>query len=85
MALLEGIIILILAVIVAVVLYWFLRSAVSLVINAIVGVILLFVANLFLQPDIPINIVTVLISAIGGIVGVALILLLYFVGISLEI
>ncbi|MDI6720125.1 MAG: pro-sigmaK processing inhibitor BofA family protein [Methanomicrobiales archaeon] len=85
MALLEGIVILILAVIVAVVLYWFLRNAISLVVNAIVGVLLLFIANIFLQPDIPINIITVLISAIGGIVGVALILLLYFAGISLEI
>ena len=36
----------------------------GLAINAVVGVLLLFLTNLFLSPPIPINIITVLICAI---------------------
>ena len=37
---------------------------VGLAINAVIGVLLLFLTNLFLSPPIPINIITVLICAI---------------------
>ena len=37
-----------------------------LIINAILGVILLFLTNLVLAEDIPINLLTVIICAIGG-------------------
>ena len=41
----------------------------ALIINAILGLILLFLTNLIIEPNIPINIITVLIVAIFGVVG----------------
>jgi hypothetical protein len=40
-----------------------------LIINAILGVILLFLTNLVLADDIPIDLLTVIICAIGGVIG----------------
>ena len=54
----------------------------ALIINAILGVILLFLTNLIIEPNIPINIVTVLIVAIFGVVGGALLLILYLLGVA---
>ena len=53
-----------------------------LIINAILGVILLFLTNLILVDDIPINIITVLICAIGGVIGWIVILLLHLLGVA---
>ena len=50
--------------------------------NSIVGLILLFLTNLFLADDIPINILTVLICAILGVVGWVLLLILHLLGIA---
>ena len=50
---------------------------VGLAVNAIVGLILLFVTNLFVSPPIPINLLTILICAIGGVVGWLIILVLH--------
>ena len=47
---------------------------VGLIINTILGLILLFLTNLLIEPDIPINILTVLIVAIFGVLGWALLL-----------
>ena len=69
MSLLTGLLALILVVIIAVVLYKVVKSVAGLIINAVVGVILLWLINLlnlmqlFGRPDIPINIITVLICA----------------------
>lgn len=57
----------------------------GLVINGIVGVILLFVTNLFVQPPIPINLLTVLVCAIGGVVGWLIILILHLLGIAFYV
>lgn len=38
-----------------------------LVTNSIVGLVLLFLTNLFLADDIPINLLTIVICAIGGV------------------
>ncbi len=51
-----------------------------LVINAILGVILLFLTNLVLADDIPINIITVIICAILGVLGWAILLILHLLG-----
>jgi hypothetical protein len=58
---------------------------VGLAINAVVGVLLLFLTNLFLSPPIPINIITVLISAIGGVVGWMIIVVLYLLQIAFYV
>ncbi len=50
--------------------------------NAIVGLILLFLTNLFLADDMPINIITVVICAILGVVGWAIILILHLLGLA---
>ena len=53
-----------------------------LIINAILGVILLFLTNLVLADDIPINLLTVIICAIGGVVGWLVILILHLLGVA---
>jgi len=57
----------------------------GLVINGIIGVILLFLTNLVLSPPIPINLLTVLICAIGGVVGWLIILILHILGIAFYV
>ena len=54
----------------------------ALIINAILGIILLFLTNLFLADDIPINIITVVICAIFGVLGWAVILILHLLGLA---
>ena len=58
---------------------------VGLAINAVVGVLLLLLTNLFLSPPIPINIITILICAIGGVVGWLFIVVLYLLRIAFYI
>jgi len=58
---------------------------VGLAINAVVGVLLLFLTNLFLSPPIPINIITLLICAIGGVVGWVIIVVLYLAQIAFYV
>jgi pro-sigmaK processing inhibitor BofA len=53
-----------------------------LIVNAIVGLILLFVTNLFLSDDVPVNLLTVVICAIGGVVGWLLVVILHLLGIA---
>jgi hypothetical protein len=53
-----------------------------LIVNGIVGLILLFVTNLFLTEDIPIDVLTVLICAIGGFIGWLVILVLHLLGVA---
>ena len=57
-------------------------SAVGLAINAVVGVVLLILTNLVLSPPIPINLLTVLICAIGGVLGWLILLLLHVLEIA---
>jgi hypothetical protein len=57
-------------------------SLTHLAINAVVGVVLLLLTNLVLSPPIPINILTVLICAIGGVVGWFIILILHLLAIA---
>ena len=57
-------------------------SPVQLAINAVVGVVLLILTNLVLSPPIPINLLTVLICAIGGVVGWLILLLLHLLAVA---
>ena len=50
--------------------------------NAVVGLILLFLTNLFLRDDLPVNLLTVLICAIGGVAGWLVILVLHLLGVA---
>ena len=74
-----------LAVLVLMVLILMLRSEAmlpGLLVNTIVGVVLLFLTNLVLIPPIPISLFTVLICAVGGVVGWLVILVLHVLGIA---
>ena len=81
--------VIILAIAVAVALYYLLKNGIALLVNAVVGVIVLFVLNLFHvmslagASDLPIDWITVLVSAIGGLVGVIIIVVLHLAGIAL--
>jgi SigmaK-factor processing regulatory protein BofA len=55
---------------------------VGLAVNAIVGLILLFLTNLLVSPPIPINLLNILICAIGGVVGWLIILVLHLLQIA---
>jgi hypothetical protein len=83
----EAIITIVLAVAVAAAIYFLLKKAMTLVINAVVGLIMLYLLNVFQvmswfgAPDIEINLVSVLICAFGGIVGVFILVLLNLLGI----
>jgi hypothetical protein len=52
----------------------------GLVVNGIVGVVLLFLTNLFLADDLPINLLTIAMCALGGVAGWLVILVLHFLG-----
>ena len=60
-------------------------SLVGLAVNTLVGVLLLILTNLFLSPPIPINIITLLICAVGGVVGWLIILVLHILGIAFTV
>ena len=78
----ELIVLIVLLVLVALVLLERGGSLMGLVVNGIVGVILLFLTNLVLADDIPINLVTILICAVGGVVGYLIILVLHLLEIA---
>ena len=56
-----------------------------LIVNGIVGVVLLLLTNLVLADDIPINVLTVLICAIGGVLGWLIILILHLLGVAFYV
>ena len=60
-------------------------GGVGLAINAVVGVLMLFLTNLLVSPPIPITIITLLICAIGGVVGWLIILVLYLLHIAFYV
>ncbi len=72
------ILVLILAVIAAFVLYKVLKTATSLAINAVLGVLTLIVAKFLLGLEIAITWIAVLICAIGGIFGALVIIVLNY-------
>jgi len=53
-----------------------------LVANTIVGLILLFLTNLFLSDEVPLNVLTIVICAIGGVVGWLVIVVLHLLGVA---
>jgi SigmaK-factor processing regulatory protein BofA len=57
-------------------------SLTGLIVNGILGVVLIFLTNLILSPPIPINIFTVLICAIGGVLGWLILLVLHILAIA---
>jgi len=53
-----------------------------LIANTIVGLVLLFLTNLFLSDEVPLNLLTLVICAIGGVVGWLVIVVLHLLGVA---
>ncbi|WAI02255.1 pro-sigmaK processing inhibitor BofA family protein [Methanogenium organophilum] len=73
------------AIVIAVALWYFLKNVTKLIINSVVGIVLLLIFNffnIFGMGDIPISLASVLICALGGIPGFVVLLLLNVVGIT---
>ncbi|WOX56345.1 MULTISPECIES: pro-sigmaK processing inhibitor BofA family protein [unclassified Methanoculleus] len=91
MSLFMGLLALVLVIALMFVLYRVIKSATGFIINAVVGVILLWLINFLSlmslagRPDIPINLITVLICAIGGVFGVLVTVVLHLLGIPLTL
>ena len=67
---------LIVALIVLLLLIVFIQNPIALIINSLIAIGILFLLNAIFGLGIPINIVTILVVAIGGIVGLLLIIIL---------
>ena len=81
----EWVVLIVVAIAVVAVLFLVARTTalvVGLAVNALVGLIALFLTNLFLEENIPINLLNILICAIGGVVGWLLILVLHLLRIA---
>ena len=73
---------LLVAVFILYLLYSFIKNPLHLVANAIMGIVLFFLINLFLVNDVAINFFSVATVAIAGIPGVILVLLIHFLGLG---
>ncbi|KAF1074134.1 pro-sigmaK processing inhibitor BofA family protein [Methanogenium sp. MK-MG] len=81
----QTILTLVIAVAIAVALWYFLKNVGKLIINSVVGIVLLLVFNFFNilgMGDIPISLASILICALGGIPGFIILLLLNALGIT---
>lgn len=76
------VLVLILAIVVAFLLYKALKTATSLAINAVLGVLVLMAAKLLFGLEIAITWIAVLICAIGGIFGALVIIVLNYLKIA---
>ena len=54
----------------------------ALITNTILGLLLIFLTNLIIEPDVPINIITLVIVAIFGVLGWAVLLILHLLGVA---
>ena len=86
----EALIAILVAVAIAAAIYYLMKKATTLLINAIAGLVTLWLLNtfdilsgLFGVPDVQINLVTVIICALGGFPCAPVIVLLRFLGIPL--
>ncbi len=89
MSLIIGIPLLILVIIVFLAVAFFvIKNVVHLIINAILGLVLLFIVNFFHlmqyagKPDIGYDLITILICAIGGLPGAVIVIVLALLGIT---
>lgn len=68
------------ALIVALIILWllivFIQNPIALIINSLIAIGIMFLLNAIFGLGIPINLVTILVVAIGGIVGLLLIIIL---------
>ena len=75
-------IILFLAILAVIAVYYVLKTAKFLIINTVVGLILLAVSNLVFNLGIPYTATVILVCALGGVPGAILVILLHVLGIA---
>lgn len=75
-------IILFLAVLAVIAVYYVLKTAKYLIVNTIMGLIILAVGNTFFNLKIPYEPMALLVCALGGIPGALLVILLHVIGIA---
>ena len=75
-------IILVLAVVAVIAVYYVLKSVKYLIVNTIMGLILLAAGNLVFNLNIPYEPIVILVCALGGIPGAILVILLHVIGIA---
>jgi hypothetical protein len=63
-------------------LYLLLKNGLHLLANAVLGIILFWIVNMFLVRDVVINFFSIAIVAIAGIPGVVLVLIIHFLGLG---
>jgi len=73
---------LLIAFVILYILYIMLKNGLHLVANGVMGVIIFLIINMFLVRDVAINIFSIGTVAIAGIPGVALVLIIHFLGIG---
>ena len=72
----------ILAILGVIIAYYFLKTATHLIINAVLGLIIFFIANALFNLNIPYSILALLVCAFGGIPGAIVVILLHMSGIA---
>ncbi|MDV0442679.1 hypothetical protein McpCs1_00210 [Methanocorpusculaceae archaeon Cs1] len=81
-SMIETILMIIVAIAIAAILFFFLRNGLKLLINAVCGVVILFIVSYFnLAPIGDLSVAQVIVCAVGGILGAALLIILSFFGI----
>lgn len=75
-------IVLVLAVLAVIAVYYILKTAKYLIVNTIMGLILLAVGNVVFSLNIPYTPIVILVCALGGIPGAILVILLHYLGIA---
>lgn len=75
-------IVLLLAVLGVIAVYYVLKTAKLLIVNTIMGLIILVVSNIVFNLNIPYERMALLVCALGGIPGALLVILLHVVGIA---
>jgi len=82
MDIIATIIMIVIAITICAILFFFLRNGLKLLINAVCGVVILFIVSwLNLAPIGALSIAQVIVCAVGGILGAALLIILSFFGI----
>jgi inhibitor of the pro-sigma K processing machinery len=83
--------VIILAIAVAVALYYILENVIALIVNAVVAIIVLFLLNVFHvmglggSSDLPTDWIKALVSAIGGLGGLIIVVVLHLAGVILLV
>lgn len=78
----ETIILVILVVLVVLLVLSRSKTVWGLIVNGLIGVVLLFLTNVLLEDGIPINLITILVCAVGGVFGWLITVVVHLLGIA---